>query len=206
LIVRGAPNRPVALGPISGLEDQDFRDRYAHAREARMDFYAEQIRVVAFDESGDILIDQYGDRLRTVANHAKFQRDRLKVDRLKWTASRLFPQALRRQMELLGQSEELKQITIKWLDSDKPAPKPEPPRQLTYNPAPPPAGLSPEAWASIVRISDVIQQIAPGEQIPEHALDVTRLRFANTIWASKADAVSANISGQIPANGIKYAA
>jgi hypothetical protein len=193
LIVRGAPNRPVALGPISGLEDQDFRDRYAHAREAPMDFYAEQIRVVAFDESGDILIDQYGDRLRT-------------VDRLKWTASRLFPQALRRQMELLGQSEELKQITIKWLDSDKPAPKPEPPRQLTYNPAPPPAGLSPEAWASIVRISDVIQQIAPGEQIPEHALDVTRLRFANTIWASKADAVSANISGQIPANEIKYAA
>jgi hypothetical protein len=28
---------------------------------------------------------------RTVANHAKVQRDRLKVDSLKWIASKLFP-------------------------------------------------------------------------------------------------------------------
>jgi hypothetical protein len=49
----------------------DFRDRYARAREALKDFYAEQILTVAFDERGDIVIEQDGDRSKAVANHAK---------------------------------------------------------------------------------------------------------------------------------------
>jgi hypothetical protein len=54
-----------------------------------MDYYAEQILVISFDESGDIIIDNAVGR--PITNHAKVQRDRLKVDSLKWTASRLFP-------------------------------------------------------------------------------------------------------------------
>ncbi|WNV10177.1 hypothetical protein [Tardiphaga sp. 709] len=70
------------------LERQpEFRDNYTRAREAMCDYYVEQILVIAFNESGDIVIDGK----KTVANHAKVQRDRLKVDSLKWIVSKLFP-------------------------------------------------------------------------------------------------------------------
>jgi hypothetical protein len=162
---------------------QDFRDSYVRAREALMDFYAEQILVIAFDETGDIMIDQDGGRSKAVANHAKVQRDRLKVDSLKWTVSRLFPKRYGDKMELLGQNDEPKEMKIRWIVtgvprgdepklSGEPAePKPEP-RQLTSNPVPPPADLSPEAWAAIVRVSNLIKQIAPGDEVPEQVFDV----------------------------------
>jgi hypothetical protein len=41
--------------------NEGFRDRYVRPREALMDFYAEQILVIAFDESGDIVVDQAPD-------------------------------------------------------------------------------------------------------------------------------------------------
>ena len=96
----GAPTEVLSEPKLSRVErlvrrlggGDAFRDRYVRAREALMDFYAEQILVIAFDESGDIVVDQAPDgRSKTVANHAKVQRDRLKVDSLKWIASRLFP-------------------------------------------------------------------------------------------------------------------
>jgi hypothetical protein len=70
----------------------DFRDRYARAREALMDFYSEEILKIAFDDSGDFFIerDKRG-RDMMVANHARVQRDRLKVDSLKWIMSKLAP-------------------------------------------------------------------------------------------------------------------
>jgi hypothetical protein len=42
----------------------------------------------------------------------------------------------------------------------------------TGNPAPPKADLSPEAWAANVRVSNLIKQIAPGDEVPEHVFDV----------------------------------
>jgi hypothetical protein len=83
----------------------DFRARMQRAREGLMDFFAEQILQIAFDESGDILIEQDGDKSKAVANHAKVQRDRLKIDSLKWTAARLFPKRYGDKMELLAASE-----------------------------------------------------------------------------------------------------
>ena len=240
----------------------EFRKRFAEAREALMDFYAEQILTIAFDESGDVILDQGKDgKTSAVANHAKVQRDRLKVDSLKWTASRLFPKRYGDKMELLGQNvqegESVNKIelvgvqsgvTFGWKDSvrvivhpilrddgslipqgtpehedairnaaqmardqgatsvkvgydishivrtgvpraddlldengeprttvdfawsgdarkpDKPA---GPPPQLTYQPAQPPADLTPEAWARITRVSDLIEQIAPSDEMPE---------------------------------------
>jgi hypothetical protein len=109
----------------------EFRKRFAEAREALMDFYAEQILNIAFDESGDVILDQGKDgKTSAVANHAKVQRDRLKVDSLKWTASRLFPKRYGDKMELLGQSDsprtaheaaldeldDPKGLSVKWLD------------------------------------------------------------------------------------------
>jgi hypothetical protein len=235
----------------------EFRKRFAEAREALMDFYAEQILNIAFDESGDVILDQGKDgKTSAVANHAKVQRDRLKVDSLKWTASRLFPKRYGDKMELLGQNvqegESLNKIElvgvqsgmqIGWKDpvrvivhpmlredgslipqgtpehdaavekaaqearakgaksvrlgydlSDGAAasvadlmrevdgrtrsvdrtgksadtqPPAGPPPQLTYQPAQPPADLTPEAWARITRVSDLIEQIAPSDEMPE---------------------------------------
>lgn len=236
----------------------EFRKRFAEAREALMDFYAEQILNIAFDESGDVILDQGKDgKTSAVANHAKVQRDRLKVDSLKWTASRLFPKRYGDKMELLGQNvqegESVNKIeligvqagnTFQWKDPVRvivhpmlredgtliPRDTPEydaaieraaqearakgaksvrigfdirdgadasvadlmrevdgrtrsvdgrerteaadrhpagPPPQLTYQPAQPPADLTPEAWARITRVSELIEQIAPSDEMPE---------------------------------------
>jgi hypothetical protein len=236
----------------------EFRKRFAEAREALMDFYAEQILSIAFDESGDVILDQGKDgKTSAVANHAKVQRDRLKVDSLKWTASRLFPKRYGDKMELLGQSDsprsaheaaldeldDPKGLSIRWKDpvrvivhpmlredgsliprdtpeydaaiekaaqearakgaksvqlgydigdgagasvadlmrevdgrtrsvdrQGRPAERQEPagpPPQLTYQPAQPPADLTPEAWARITRVSELIEQIAPSDVMPE---------------------------------------
>lgn len=240
----------------------EFRKRFAEAREALMDYYAEQILNIAFDESGDVIIDQGKDgKTSAVANHAKVQRDRLKVDSLKWTASRLFPKRYGDKMELLGQNvqegESVNKIElvgvqsgmqIGWKDpvrvivhpmlredgslipqgtpehdaavekaaqearaqgaksvrlgydigdgadasvSDlmrevdgrtrsvdrerRPADRQQPagpPPQLTYQPAQPPADLTPEAWARITRVSDLIEQIAPSDEMPEHVFGI----------------------------------
>jgi hypothetical protein len=86
--------------------NSDFRTRFNRAREGLMDYYAEQILQIAFDESGDIILEQSGDKSKAVANHAKVQRDRLKVDSVKWIASRLFPKRYGDKMELLAENPE----------------------------------------------------------------------------------------------------
>jgi hypothetical protein len=65
----------------------DFRVQYARAREALMDFYQEEILRIAFDDAGDIFIENG----KTVADHARVQRARLKVDAIKWIMSKLAP-------------------------------------------------------------------------------------------------------------------
>src|SRR6516165_3846855 len=109
----GMPDRSTVYRWLEA--NQDFRDRYARAREALMDFYAEQILTIAFDESGDIVIEQDGSRSKAVANHANVHRDRLNVDSLKWTVSRLFPKRYGDKMELLGQNDEPKEMKIRWI-------------------------------------------------------------------------------------------
>ena len=126
--------------------------------------YAEQILVIAFDESGDIVVDQAPDgRSKTVANHAKVQRDRLKVDSLKWIASRLFPKRYGDKMELLGQDGgSSSTLSIKWLDSDKAPPvAPEPPRQLTFQPPNLPGDPSTEDWAVMGEVLSLIKATIP---------------------------------------------
>jgi hypothetical protein len=158
--------------------NEGFRDRYVRAREALMDFYAEQILVIAFDESGDIVVDQAPDgRSKTVANHAKVQRDRLKVDSLKWIASRLFPKRYGDKMELLGQDGgSSSTLQIKWLDSDDKAPPiaPAPPKQITYQKPELPADLSEGDWSKLLQILETVKRVAPSDSVPGHVLEVVR--------------------------------
>src|SRR6516165_10654135 len=65
----------------------DFATRYARAREALMDWYQEEILRIAFDDSGDLIID--GDRV--MSGHHVVQRARLKVDTVKWIMAKLHP-------------------------------------------------------------------------------------------------------------------
>jgi len=160
------PGMPARQTVYRWLEaNEGFRDRYVRAREALMDFYAEQILVIAFDESGDIVVDQAPDgRSKTVANHAKVQRDRLKVDSLKWIASRLFPKRYGDKMELLGQDGgSSSTISISWLESDKapPVAPPEPPRQITYQKPELPADLSERDWSVLVSLLETVKRTIP---------------------------------------------
>jgi len=159
--------------------NEGFRDRYVRAREALMDFYAEQILVIAFDESGDIVVDQAPDgRSKTVANHAKVQRDRLKVDSLKWIASRLFPKRYGDKMELLGQDAgSSSTLTISWLDSDKAPPvAPEAPRQITYQKPELPADLSDRDWSLMLQVLESIKRTIPtnSDSPPAEVFEVIR--------------------------------
>ena len=52
-----------------------------------MDWYSEEILRIAFDDSGDLIID--GDRV--VGGHHVVQRARLKVDTVKWIMAKLAP-------------------------------------------------------------------------------------------------------------------
>ena len=143
----------------------DFATRYARAREALMDWYQEEILRIAFDDSGDLIID--GDRV--MSGHHVVQRARLKVDTVKWVMAKLAP---KKYGDRVMPEEEPKELTFRWLEGTSPEQPPEPPRAITYNPEPPPADLSPEAWAHIVQISDLIKRIAPGDELPEHVLAV----------------------------------
>ena len=172
------PGMPARQTVYRWLEaNEGFRDRYVRAREALMDFYAEQILVIAFDESGDIVVDQAPDgRSKTVANHAKVQRDRLKVDSLKWIASRLFPKRYGDKMELLGQDGgSSSTLSIKWLESDQAPPvAPAPPRQLTYQKPELPGDLSEGDCQKLLQILEVAKRVAPSDSVPGDVLDVIR--------------------------------
>jgi hypothetical protein len=140
-----------------------------------MDFYAEQILAISFDESGDIMIEQEGDKSRTVGNHVKVQRDRLKVDSLKWTASRLFPKRYGDKMELLaGAEEEPKALTITWLSTPaEPPVPPPPPRQIPYRKPERPADLSERDWSLLMGILERVKARTPAdtERPPSEVLE-----------------------------------
>jgi hypothetical protein len=74
------PSRSTFLRWVENDTDQ-------RAREALMDWYAEEILDIAFDDKGDIISDGG----KVLGNHAAVQRARLKVDTLKWTMSKLHP-------------------------------------------------------------------------------------------------------------------
>jgi hypothetical protein len=74
--------------PCYAVINDDFRDQYARAREERADRYFEEIIEIAKDSSGDYTVDRNGER---VVDHENIQRSRLRVDALKWVASKLAP-------------------------------------------------------------------------------------------------------------------
>ena len=171
-----------------------FRNEYARAREAMMDYYADLIRDIAFDDSGDFFIEDG----RTVADHARVQRARLKVDALKWIASKLAPRQYGDKPELppIGTGNDItriERVIISWKDPD-PAPPPPPPKQIAYDPGPLPARLDPEILHRFLRmLKDTIPHAdqRPPDEVLTLALDVCE-RALNVEFGAAADASSAS--------------
>ena len=122
------------------------------------------------------------------------QRDRLKVDSLKWIASRLFPKRYGDKMELLGQDGgSSSTISISWLESDQAPPvAPEPPRQITYQKRELPADLSERDWSLLVSLLDTVKRTIPSnsDDPPE------------TVFAIMRDALLAHYAKDEPAKPI----
>ena len=133
---------------------------------------------IATTESRPV-VDQAPDgRSKTVANHAKVQRDRLKVDSLKWIASRLFPKRYGDKMELLGQDDgSSSTLTISWLEGDKTPPvAPEPQRLIEYRKPELPADLSERDWSVLVSLLETVKRTIPtnSDDPPETVFAIMR--------------------------------
>jgi hypothetical protein len=73
-------------------KDEAFQQRYARAREAQMDHYAEEIIEISDDSSRDYVEKQNSDGSKYQAFDAEHvQRSRLRVDSRKWLMSKLAP-------------------------------------------------------------------------------------------------------------------
>jgi hypothetical protein len=166
----GMPSRPTVLRWLQ--DNSGFRDRYAQAREALMDWYSEEILKIAFDDSGDLIID--GDRV--ISGHHVVQRARLKVDTVKWVMSKLHPGRYgERPVEASLQGP----LTISWLESDKAppiAPEPQPPKQITYQKPELPADLSDWDWSVMLQVLEAIKRTIPtnSDSPPAEVFEVIR--------------------------------
>src|SRR5262249_20883147 len=69
-------------------EREDFSDMYARAREERADLLFERIAAIAEDATGNYVKKEDG---TLVVDHENIQRSRLRVDTMKWMASKLAP-------------------------------------------------------------------------------------------------------------------
>jgi hypothetical protein len=163
----GMPDRSTVLKWLN--ERPEFVHRYAQAREALMDWYSEEILRIAFDDSGDLIID--GDRV--MSGHHVVQRARLKVDTVKWIMAKLHPGKYGDKPAIEANSGP---ITISWLPSDQApiAPAPEPPRQITYVKPSLPADLSEGDWQKLLQILETVKRVAPSDSVPGDVLEVVR--------------------------------
>lgn len=69
-------------------DGEGFRIKYTRARKQYIDYMLDHVLEIPYDSSEDVLEDADGKRH---GNHAKVQRDRLKVDTIKWVACKVVP-------------------------------------------------------------------------------------------------------------------
>lgn len=130
------PSRTTVLRWLES--NADFRGQYARARESLMDFYSEEILKIAFDDSGDFFIekDKKG-RDVVIADHARVQRARLKVDTLKWIMSKLAPRRYGNEPDAPPIEAPIVKITRTIVDPKEHGqrpPEPAQPLQIGYTP------------------------------------------------------------------------
>jgi hypothetical protein len=70
------------------FENEEFLSRYARAKAFQAEWLVEEALEIAYDGSGDTYIDEKGNQR---LDNEWVQRSRLKVDTIKWVASKLAP-------------------------------------------------------------------------------------------------------------------
>ncbi|MEZ0061899.1 hypothetical protein ABIF26_007442 [Bradyrhizobium elkanii] len=109
------PSRQTFLRWIE--KDTGRQAKYQTAREALMDWYAEDIVEIAWDSSKDTIKDGKGE---PKCNHEWINRSRLKVDTLKFLMAKLHP---KRYGDKLPEAVEDRNLKISWETSDDPTNK-----------------------------------------------------------------------------------
>ena len=137
-----------------------------------MDWYSEEILRIAFDDSGDLIID--GDRV--MSGHHVVQRARLKVDTVKWIMAKLHPGKYGDKPAIEANSGP---ITISWIESDKAAPiapEPQPPKQIEYKRPELPADLTDADWSVMLQVLEAVKRTIPtnSDSPPAEVFEVIR--------------------------------
>lgn len=83
----GMPKKNTVLAWV--IEDAEFSNQYARAREAQADHYLDEIVEISDQSALDTEIDPASGN--EVTNHEVIQRARLRVDTRKWVMSKLAP-------------------------------------------------------------------------------------------------------------------
>lgn len=87
---KGMPDKATVLR--WAVKHPEFRDHYAQAREALMDYWSEEIVEIADDSTNDLMEKEREDgSTYEVVNQENIQRSRLRVDTRKWLMSKLAP-------------------------------------------------------------------------------------------------------------------
>lgn len=73
------------------IENQQFADQYARAREVQADTYADEIVDISDDGSNDYMTRTIGETEAEVVNPEAIQRSKLRVEARKWVAAKLRP-------------------------------------------------------------------------------------------------------------------
>ena len=108
----GTPNISTVYRWI--IKHADFRDTYAQARKDQADTLADEIIDIA-DNSGN---DKKTIDGVEVVNHENIQRDRLRVDARKWTASKLKPKKYSDKIDLTTKGKEIQPVDLRSLVKD----------------------------------------------------------------------------------------
>lgn len=72
-------------------DDEDFRQRYARAKEAQADHFADELVEIADDGRNDWVEREMDGQTQRVVDHEHLQRSRLRVDARKWLMSKMAP-------------------------------------------------------------------------------------------------------------------
>lgn len=102
-------------------EKPDFLQKYALAREARADRWADEIIEISDDSENDFIYvedsDKNGRGARQVVNHENINRSRLRVDTRKWLMARMSPRKYgdKVQQEITGKDGGALEVAISWV-------------------------------------------------------------------------------------------
>lgn len=97
-------------------ENPEARDRYARAKEAQMDYLAEEILDIADDGSKDTLVNDKGQK---VEDKEWTNRSKLRVDSRKWLMSKLAPKKYGDKLDLTSGGEKIEPFVLTLTESNE---------------------------------------------------------------------------------------